>query len=524
MSDTAATQGAAPPGASAATADVSLQPHGFSPTARRAGRDARETHMTHAHGQHDGQRAQSSAPVPAFRPVLVAQVELAAGLRSLVPVVGEATRAWPAPPACALVLLRLHTHPLGMLALDLLAPAPEIDWPAAVARSLSLTLAQHLHDDGADVRQSLTTALWEGVSTTTTPCLDERRATLARARPATVVIATRERVDALRRCLDSVLRLEYPRFEVVVVDNAPSSDATATAVLGEYGERVRYVREDRPGLASAHNRALEVASGEILAFTDDDVVVDPSWLAELATPFNLDPSVACATGLIVPAEIETEAQLLLEAHGHFAKGFSPNTFDLRTRRPTDPLFPYSAGALGSGANMAFDSAYLRRRGGFNRLLGTGTPAMGGDDLAAFFQVITAGRALAYRPGAVVWHHHRRDLESVARQAYGYGVGFGAYLASVLLADPRSALNLARHLPSAARAFLSRTSADAVDESPLARSMVVSVPPWPNEYVRAQRRGLLAGPSRYVRSATAQRSARPRHRPAPAAALGSRSRP
>ncbi len=100
--------------------------------------------------------------------------------------------------------------------------------------------------------------------------------------------------------------MSYRPFEVVVVDNAPSSEATREAVLAEYGgdSRVRYVREPRPGLSCARNRGLEEAAADIVAFTDDDVIVDRWWLDGIWRGFQAAPEVACVTGLIATAQIE----------------------------------------------------------------------------------------------------------------------------------------------------------------------------------------------------------------------------
>ena len=75
--------------------------------------------------------------------------------------------------------------------------------------------------------------------------------------------------------------------------------------------------------------------------------------------------------------------------------------------------------------------------------------MGGDDLAAFYDVITAGHRLVYEPAAIVLHRHHRDYAGLRRQTYGYGAGLGAYLTRCLLRDPRAALALLRHAPAAA---------------------------------------------------------------------------
>ncbi|BFO14368.1 hypothetical protein SHKM778_07560 [Streptomyces sp. KM77-8] len=93
---------------------------------------------------------------------------------------------------------------------------------------------------------------------------------------ASVVVATRERAGQLARALDSLLAQDHPRFEVVVVDNAPVSGDTRELVRRTYGERVRYLCEPVPGLAVAHNTGLAHTRGEVVAFTDDDVVADPA--------------------------------------------------------------------------------------------------------------------------------------------------------------------------------------------------------------------------------------------------------
>ena len=196
---------------------------------------------------------------------------------------------------------------------------------------------------------------------------------------------------------------------------------------------------DRRGLAAAHNRGLEAAAGSILAFTDDDVVVDRHWLAAIVEGFELTDNVAAVTGLIQPGELRTRAQVLLERHGSFAKGFEPRIFDLDAHRPADRRFPLATGQCGSGANMAFRADCLRRLGGFDPALGTGTTARGGDDLAAFFHVLVSGQRLVYQPAAVVRHWHRDNDSALAAQAYGYGVGLGAYLTDAVVRHPGVAI-------------------------------------------------------------------------------------
>jgi Glycosyl transferase family 2 len=155
-------------------------------------------------------------------------------------------------------------------------------------------------------------------------CVRERLGFSARAPFASIVIATRERPDGLAATLDTVLALEYPRFEIIVVDNANTTDRTRSLLELHYADvpNLSYVREPLPGLAVVHNRGLTMARGEIVAFTDDDVVVDSLWLVELARAFEFADDVACVTGLILPMELETPAQFWLENSIRYNKGYA----------------------------------------------------------------------------------------------------------------------------------------------------------------------------------------------------------
>jgi Polysaccharide deacetylase/Glycosyl transferase family 2 len=118
------------------------------------------------------------------------------------------------------------------------------------------------------------------------PC----RATLPldRAPLASVVVATRDRPEEAVACVEGLLALAYPSYEILLVDNAPASEATAVAVGRRFGHlpRVRYLREDRPGLSNARNRGLAEAAGEVVA--SEDVLVDPggwpTWWPPSAQP------------------------------------------------------------------------------------------------------------------------------------------------------------------------------------------------------------------------------------------------
>lgn len=274
----------------------------------------------------------------------------------------------------------------------------------------------------------------------------------------TVIIATRDRPELLSRCLQSVLALDYQPFDVLVVDNAPSTDATRRLVATDYADApVSLVREDRPGLATAHNRGIREAAGEIVAFTDDDVVVDPYWLSSMVDAFESDSTVSCVTGMILPLELETRAQWWLEGYAGFSKGFTPKRYNLDAQRPEDRLFPYTAGRLGSGANMAFRKDALLEIGGFDPALGTGSGSYGGDDLAAFFEIVSNGGTLAYQPGAIVHHQHPATEAQLERQVFGYGAGLTAYLTHAVVTRPSRVFTLLGKVPYAVWYALSSRS-------------------------------------------------------------------
>jgi GT2 family glycosyltransferase len=377
-------------------------------------------------------------------------------------------------------LVRLHGLPLGMVSAAGTF-GPEDLWQA-VANTAHVELA----DQVARHRAVDRTGTSDGHAGEW-PCQAVRRHALHHEPVISVVVATRDRPEQLRRCLRSLLRSEYPEFEIIVVDNAPADSATEALVRGVFGGQVRYVREPVAGLARAHNVGLVRARGQVVAFTDDDTLVDPGWLSALADTFAHDTRIGCVTGLIVPAELETPAQTVLERQGGFAKGYVPRTWSLFDP-PEDPLFPFTAGRFGSGANMAFRADVLRSLGGFDIATGAGTPGRGGDDLLAFFEVVTAGHTLAYQPSAIIWHHHRRTRDAVAAQVFGYGAGLGAYLTGALVNDPRRLPALLRRLPRGIQYAMTRSRDRSADPEA----------DWSRRLALLEVRGMVYGPCGYLR--------------------------
>jgi GT2 family glycosyltransferase len=378
------------------------------------------------------------------------------------------------------LLVRRFSEPLGALLLDI--PAAGLT-PADLSTAVEAELRIPVPVDGIK-------AVEEPVF------LAKRREVLATAPHITVVVCTREHPGELARCLDSLLVQQYPAFRVLVVDNAPVSGATAEVVSSAARRGpVDYLVEPKAGLSFARNAAVQAAPGQILAWIDDDEVADPHWLAEVARALHDHPDADVVSGVIVPAELETRAQIWFEQFGGHSKGrgFKPDEFGPHTAHLQSPLYPLPP--FGTGANMTFRPGVIERIGGFDTALGAGTPAMGSEDTLAFTQVLLGGGTIVYQPSAVTRHYHRRDLEGLRKQMVGYGTGLVAAYTSLLLARPALLFPLLKLAPGALKVMTGRNSA---------RTATIR-DDFPQELLTANRRGMLAGPRAYLKSRRAARA-------------------
>jgi GT2 family glycosyltransferase len=399
-------------------------------------------------------------------PVRVAEIDIAGAIEDL-----DCTRASAPPYVAAWILACRSGHPLGAIQLPLHSPR--------IA--------------AADLESELRSQLGAGWSR-------EFPADAPRLARASVVVPTAvSRPDQLRHCVQLLTELDHPDFEVIVVDNRPAN-APPLALPG-----ARVIREPRPGISAARNRGLTVATGEIVAFTDDDVEVDRRWLRALGERFAQDPGLAAVTGLVVPAELETPAQIWFEESGSgLDRGFSPLTFErvgrfrMRRRALDDGSelvqSLYATGELGLGSNMAFRMSALRDVGGFDEALGTGTATHGGEDLAVLVELLSAGRRLAYEPGAIVHHTHRATLPELERQIHGYGVGFTAMLTAIALRNPRHLAGLAAVIPAWLRSL----------RDPASPKRVHRTDDYPSGLGALELRGMLEGPFAYLRARRMQK--------------------
>ena len=305
-------------------------------------------------------------------------------------------------------LVRLHGVPLGY-----------VQAPVTLGRCKAQTLSKQILEQHSWVITSQ--LLKNGLASPKCP-EDLRIEDLLTLPPApfdgemplvTVAVCTRDRPEDMKLCLEAIRKLDYPHLDILVVDNAPQTDLTKELIDSHYPE-VRYVREPRPGLDWARNLAILEAKGEIIAYTDDDVVVDRGWVKAIAQNFVENPNVMVVTGLVVPYELETEAQVLFEVYGGFGRGFEQKSYQLEPGQAL-PWQWLGAGQFGTGANMAYRRSVFEKIGYFDPALDVGTVTNGAGDLEMFIRVLRSEHILVYDPKVLIRHRHRREYAQLKRQ-------------------------------------------------------------------------------------------------------------
>jgi GT2 family glycosyltransferase len=324
------------------------------------------------------------------------------------------------PDAAAALLVTAHGHPIGLLELEAGDPR------AAATRLFGAEIAAH------QIEQ---------------PGVCSWRHQLPEPPPVTVVVPTiGDRPGPLRALLEALLAQTYSPLTVLLVDNRPGTwDRSGLPT----NDRIAVLDVAKPGVSAARNAALEAVSTAITLFLDDDVVPSADWAGWLTAALHATPGTTCATGLILPLETRTRGQQLLEEWGGFDKGFTRQVHRHPTPDPVSPLHPYQPGLYGSGANVGFWTDRLRALGGYDEVLGAGTLAHGGEDLAVQLHVVVSGDDLVYEPAAVVWHRHRASYRDWQRQLFWYGAGLSAAMLRRAGRSAEERREILRRIPAAA---------------------------------------------------------------------------
>jgi GT2 family glycosyltransferase len=238
-----------------------------------------------------------------------------------------------------------------------------------------------------------------------------------------VIVCTRGRPDDLARCLEALGQMAAPPLETIVVDNDPA-DGRTREVVARFSSAT-YVPEPRPGLSAARNAGIRASGGAVIAFVDDDTAVHARWLERLLAGFD-GPRVLAVTGLVLPAELTTRAQIVFEkGMGHSGRGHAPILYDREFFEPQLP-FGVPVWAIGAGANMAFRREAFERVGLFDERLGAGAAGCS-EDSELWYRLLAAGWECRYQPDSVVLHWHRREMDELRRQAHDYLKGHVAAL-------------------------------------------------------------------------------------------------
>jgi glycosyltransferase involved in cell wall biosynthesis len=257
-----------------------------------------------------------------------------------------------------------------------------------------------------------------------------------------VIVITRNRADSITETLQALAGQTGVDFEVLVVDSSEGAEKAATekAVTAQ-GARFRYVHEPRRGQSLARNTGIPLASGEILAFTDDDCIPAPDWLAAQLPNYS-DPAVWACTGRVVQHSSEGASQLFEEVAGQdmglerrvfspedirFGLGFFFGNLTKVFAKHMKSRAPVPFG-IGHGSSMSFRRKALEQNGIFDERYGGGGCVFGGcEDMEMFYRTLKSGHSIVYEPAAVIRHKHRFSADAVFHTRYVYSYGGAAFL-------------------------------------------------------------------------------------------------
>ena len=263
---------------------------------------------------------------------------------------------------------------------------------------------------------------------------------MTRLADAAVIICSRNRPTLLPEAVESVLQGDVRPTEIIIVDQSDRPHEGLAARRHEAGCEIRYLWDDARGVRRARHRGLAAARSEIVAFTDDDVLVDRGWLEALATSLTDLGRRGIVTGQVLAAEPETPG------------GWAPALVHSKERAIYEGRI--AKDVLEAGNMAGFRSTLLEVEG-FDPTLGPGTPFPAGEDNDIGLRLLAAGCRIQYEPTAIIHHRAWRGPEEYIGLRWRYGLGQGAYYAKHLSLRDRFMLRrlgrlLRLHLGMAAR--------------------------------------------------------------------------
>jgi GT2 family glycosyltransferase len=225
----------------------------------------------------------------------------------------------------------------------------------------------------------------------------------------TVAVATAGRPEALRRCLDALVRGTVQPAEILVVDQ--SADDRTRSLLGDLGAQaahVSHITQELLGLSASRNGAFAAARTNVVAVTDDDCVPADDWIELIGDVLAKPEHPDAVSGRVLP--------LGPEAAGYPVS--SRQETEAATYVGRQPPW-----RVGTGANMAVRREWWERVGGYDLRLGAGTRGAAGEDLDFVHRLLREGARIRYEPRVTVYHQRQtRERRRETRSAYGRGVG------------------------------------------------------------------------------------------------------
>jgi GT2 family glycosyltransferase len=246
-----------------------------------------------------------------------------------------------------------------------------------------------------------------------------------------VIVCTHNRAHRLEQTLNSLQQMTVPvdlAWELIIVDNN-STDNTKEVIdnfINKSSLNVKYVIERDKGLSRARNMGIQEANGHIIAFTDDDCIVDQHWITSLSKEFYDDESIVAVGGRVVlynkmdrPVSIRVhEERIVLSS--------------------TDRILKFMI-----GCNMAFARPVFDEIGIFDTDFGAGSRFASTEDFDFLYRVHKKGLKIIYSPDVLVYHNHgRRTDEQIKSLMHGYAVGRGAFYCKYILGGDKDIMHIA----------------------------------------------------------------------------------
>jgi glycosyltransferase involved in cell wall biosynthesis len=238
-----------------------------------------------------------------------------------------------------------------------------------------------------------------------------------------IVVATRNRPDFLKTCLENILASNYPKFELIVADQSDGAESGAVAQAFAHDSRLKYIKLATKGRSRAMNTALPLTQYNIIGFTDDDCRLAPDWLEQVAHVFTNRPEVDLVTGKVIAGPHDPQA------------GFVP-VFEIGQTRYCGYAQIKKPGGYGMGANTIVRRHVLETIGLFDELLGAGNSMFpASEDLDFYYRAYKAGFIHLQTPRIWLWHDGFRAKQDLTKLIIGYNRGVtGAYVKHARLGD------------------------------------------------------------------------------------------